>query len=168
MLIRMYEDRDAASLADIFNRAVSETASKHYAPDQITAWLGGGMEADETHARCSDGRSVWVAADESDAAIAFIDLEDDGHIDMLFCLPEWTGRGIASALYDHLESDARRRGMTRLYVEASELARPLFQHKGFTCFAGTTSPSMESRCTTTSWRSCSRFCAWHPAICWLA
>ncbi|WP_373503558.1 GNAT family N-acetyltransferase [Aestuariivirga sp.] len=132
MPIRCYGPGDAVSLAEIFNRAVSETASRHYDPEQIAAWLGGGMEAGETHARCSDGRSVWVAADGSDTAVAFIDLEDDGHIDMLFCLPEWSGRGIASALYDHLESDARRRGMTRLRVEASELARPLFQHKGFT------------------------------------
>ena len=42
------------------------------------------------------------------------------------------GSGIASAFYQALETIARRRGLTRLYVEASEAARPLFARKGFT------------------------------------
>ncbi len=119
MLVRFYTAGDAAAVAAIFNRAVSDIASRVYTPDQITAWLDGGMTADETQVRCSDGRSVWVAVDDTDTAIAFIDLEDDGHIDMLFCQPEWIGRGVASALYQQLETTARDRGMPRLYVEAS-------------------------------------------------
>ena len=131
MHIREYETRDALALADIFNRAVAEIAPAAYSPDEIEAWLDGGMEAGETDARCSDGRSVWVAADDHDMAIAFIDLEDDGHIDMLFCQPEWAGRGVASALYKTLEASALQRGMPWLYVEASEIAKPFFARKGF-------------------------------------
>jgi putative acetyltransferase len=129
--IRAYDASDAPAVAAIFNRAICEIASRVYTPEQIGAWLDGGMEADETHLRCSDGRRVWVAVDDTDTAIAFIDLEDDGHIDMLFCQPEWTGRGVASSLYDTIETAARIRGITRLYVEASELARPVFARKGF-------------------------------------
>ena len=131
MLVRTYRAGDADAIAAIFNRAVSDVASRVYAPEQITAWLDGGMTADETQVRCSDGRTVWVAVDDTDTAIAFIDLEDDGHIDMLFCQPEWIGRGVASALYRQLETTARDRGMPRLYVEASELALPFFTAKGF-------------------------------------
>ena len=132
MRIRDYQTKDAAALAVIFNRAVAEIAAAFYAPEQIAAWLGGGMEAGETDVRRSDGRAVWVATDESDTAIAFIDLEYDGHIDMLFCQPEWAARGIASALYAQLEASARERGMPRLFVEASEIALPFFRHRGFT------------------------------------
>ena len=98
MIVRRYIASDAAAVASIFNRAIADIASAAYTPEQIAAWLGGGMEAGETHVRCSDGRSVWVAADDTDTAIAFIDLEDDGHIGMLFCQPQWAGRGVASAL----------------------------------------------------------------------
>ena len=131
MQIRVYRSSDAAAVADIFNRAVAEIASAVYTPEQIAAWLGGGTEAEETHVRCSDGRAVWVAADDTDIAIAFIDLEDNGHIDMLFCQPQWVGRGIASALYAELDASARQRGISRLYVEASEIAKPFFARKGF-------------------------------------
>ena len=129
--IREYETKDAAAVAEIFNRAVADIASASYTPEQIAAWLGGGMEAGETHVRCSDGRAVWVATDDADTAIAFVDLEDDGHIDMLFCQPQWAAHGIASALYAQLEMSARQRGMPRLYVEASEIAKPFFAHKSF-------------------------------------
>lgn len=132
MNIRSYLPSDAAALAAIFNRAVSITAAGHYAPEQIAAWLGGGMEAEETQVRCGDGRLVLVAADETGTAIAFIDLEADGHVDMLFVDPDHVGKGVASALYAELESRARAQGVARLYVEASELARPAFAHWGFT------------------------------------
>jgi putative acetyltransferase len=131
MYIRKYDSSDAAAVAEIFNRAVGVIAADIYSPEQIAAWVDGGMEADETHVRCSDGRTVWIAADASDIAIAFIDLEDDGHIDMLFCQPEWARRGVASALYTVLEAFARDRSMARLYVEASEVALPFFTRKGF-------------------------------------
>jgi len=131
LTVRFYRAGDAAAVADIFNRAVSDIASRVYTPEQITAWLDGGMTAGETQVRCSDGRTVWVAVDDTGTAIAFIDLEYDGHIDMLFCQPEWTGCGVASALYRQLETTARGRGMARLYVEASELALPFFKAKGF-------------------------------------
>ncbi len=64
--------------------------------------------------------------------VAFIDLEPDGHIDRLFCAPEAAGRGVASRLYQALETAARAQGIERLFTEASELARRFFEQKGFT------------------------------------
>jgi GNAT superfamily N-acetyltransferase len=48
-----------------------------------------------------------VTADEPGHVVAFIDLEPDGHIDRLFCAPEVAGRGVASRLYDAIETAAR-------------------------------------------------------------
>jgi ribosomal protein S18 acetylase RimI-like enzyme len=42
------------------------------------------------------------------------------------------GQGIASRLYDVMEAAARQQGITSLFTEASELARRLFERKGFT------------------------------------
>jgi putative acetyltransferase len=72
-----------------------------------------------------------VAADTDDRPIAYIDLEPDGHIDRLFCAPEAAGQGIASQLYDAVEAAAREQGIRTLFTEASELARRLFERKGF-------------------------------------
>ena len=72
-----------------------------------------------------------MAASEDDRPVAYVDLEPDGHIDRVFCAPEAAGQGIASRLYDAVEAAAREQGIRSLFTEASELARRLFERKGF-------------------------------------
>jgi putative acetyltransferase len=130
--IRAYERRDAAGVADVFYRSVREVALTGYTADQVKAWVPGRWDAEQEHRRSGDGRLVLVAVDESGQVVAFVDLEPDGHIDRLFCAPEAAGRGVASQLYDRIETAAREQGIRRLFTEASELARRFFERKGFT------------------------------------
>jgi putative acetyltransferase len=97
----------------------------------VQAWAPEPRTAEWAHAEASDGRLVLVAADTDDRPVAYIDLEPDGHINRLFCAPEAAGQGIASRLYDVMEAAARQQGITSLFTEASELARRLFERKGF-------------------------------------
>jgi putative acetyltransferase len=129
--IRSYRPADAAALSEIFVRSIRGLAPRHYSPEQVVAWAGQAAAPDENHAKCSDGRLVLVAAGESDEPLAYIDLEMDGHIDMLFCLPETAGKGLVSALYNELERRAKALNIARLYVEASEGACDFFARKGF-------------------------------------
>jgi len=128
---RAYEPHDAAGVADVFYRSVREVALSDYTVEQVRAWVPGRWDAEQEHRRSGDGRLVLVAVDGQDHVVAFIDLEPDGHIDRLFCAPEAAGRGIASQLYDGVETAAREQGITRLFTEASELARRFFERKGF-------------------------------------
>ena len=130
--IRDYERRDAAGVADVFYRSVREVARSDYTAEQVKAWIPGRWDAEREHQRSGDGRLVLVAEDGTGHVVAFIDMEPDGHIDRLFCAPEAAGRGIASRLYEAIETAARARGIDRLFTEASELARRFFERKGFT------------------------------------
>jgi putative acetyltransferase len=130
--IRTYERRDAIGVADVFYRSVREVALSDYTPEQVRAWVPGRWDAEREHRRSGDGRLVLVAADEPGHVVAFIDLEPDGHINRLFCAPEVAGRGVASRLYDAIETAACAQGIQRLFTEASELARRFFERKGFT------------------------------------
>lgn len=130
--IRAYRSADAEAVSTIYVRAITGLAGRCYSPEQVAAWAGNARTPEETDASCNDGRAVWVAVDEQDMPVAFIDLEADGHIDMMFCVPEYAGRGVASALYRELEAAALARGLSLLHVEASEVAKPVFGHWGFT------------------------------------
>lgn len=79
--------------------------------------------------RC-ESRSTWVAEAENRTA-GFIDLEPDGHVDMLYVHPDFQRRGVARALLEHVEKTARAMGMRRLYTESSITARPTFEAAGF-------------------------------------
>jgi putative acetyltransferase len=119
-------------VVDIPSRRWQAVSSADYTVAQVKAWVPEHLDPAQEHRRSSDGRLVLVAADENDRVVAFIDLEADGHIDRLYCAPEAVGCGIASQLYDTVEEAAREQAITRLYTEASELARRLFERKGFT------------------------------------
>jgi putative acetyltransferase len=129
--IRAYEQRDAADVADVFFRSVRQVAVSDYTPAQVQAWAPERRTAAQARQWLGDGRLVLLAVSADDRAVAFIDLEPDGHIDHIFCAPEAAGQGVASQLYEAAETAARQQNLSRLHTEASELARPFFERKGF-------------------------------------
>lgn len=131
MEIRQYDAKDAIFLSDLFVRSVKTIGPRDYSSLQVEAWLSLRPSPERLHQLSADGRTRLVAVDDSDQPIAFADLENDGHIALLYCSPEMAGTGIASALYDELERIAREQGVIRLRSEASEAARRLFLRKGF-------------------------------------
>ena len=123
--------KDAAALVSIFSESVCVLGPRRYSADQVTAWANNAPDLRQTHQRCTDGRLVLLLVDDKDQAQAFTDLEEDGHIDMLYAAPTVAGSGAVSLLYDELERCARGLGMSRLYTEASETARGFFIRKGY-------------------------------------
>ncbi len=65
------------------------------------------------------------------AAAGFASLKSGDLIDMLYVDPDFAGRGAGRALVDALTRLAGARGANTLTVEASELAKPLFEKLGF-------------------------------------
>ena len=124
--------------ADRSGEAAYRTDLDGFPPDLTESRQIGGQgpvpgrwDAEREHRRSGDGRLVLVAEDEPGHVVAFNALEPDGHIDRPFCAPEVAGRGVASRLYDAIETAARAQGIQRLFTEASELARRFFERKGF-------------------------------------
>jgi putative acetyltransferase len=91
--IRVYEQRDAADLADVFFRSVRQVAISDYTPAQVSAWAPERRTPEQSHQWAGDGRLVLLATGENDRAVAFIDLEPDGHIDHFSVRPRQQGRG---------------------------------------------------------------------------
>ncbi len=131
MKIRDFRPDDAAFLAEIFHVSVHTIGSEDYSRLQTEAWSPAPVPVDSFLARVSDTRSVFVAVDDDDNPIGFIELEGDGHIDCFCCHPNFAGIGVGNALYGHLEKAAVASGLPRLYTEASEAARRFFLRAGF-------------------------------------
>ena len=131
MKVRPFRKDDAPALAQIFYSAIHEVASAHYSEEQVNAWAPAVPSEERFVARGTDGRTLLVAVDDRDVPIAYGDLEADGHIDHLFCKPEFAGKGVALAIYEELEKAAASQGIDRLYVEASEPASRFFRKRGF-------------------------------------
>ena len=132
MRVRAFRPEDGERLGIIFYRSVREGGRRGYSREQVEAWAVSVPPASLYKTKAGDGRMLLVTVDDRDKPIAYGDLEPNGHIDHLFCHPDAIGTGAASKLYDHLERQAHDWHIGRIFVEASELARPFFAHKGFT------------------------------------
>ena len=128
--IRPFCNDDAESLSDIFFRAVREGGSHHYSSEQIDAWAPTPSDPAEIRRRMSDGRICLVAEVERNV-VCFGDLEMHGHIDWLYCLPEFQGQGVAGRVLDGLLRVAQMHSLALVTVEASEGAVRLFSSRGF-------------------------------------
>jgi putative acetyltransferase len=125
--IRKYRPQDLDGVIDVFIRAIREIASKDYSPAQVAAWA----QADrQLWSQRRTSRPTWVA-DVDGKPVGFIDLESDGHIDMMYVDPDYLGQGVAKQLLQTVETEARASSLKRLYSEVSLTARSFFERNGF-------------------------------------
>ncbi len=102
------------SLRDYFARAVAE--------DGFLAWLavdGGRIVA--TSGLCF--YTVPPSYKNPTGKVAYIM--------NMYTLPDYRRQGLASALFDMIVDEARRRGYRKLSLHASEQGRPIYAKKGF-------------------------------------
>ncbi|WP_369025307.1 GNAT family N-acetyltransferase [Qipengyuania sp. RANM35] len=130
--IRRFRDDDAQALASIMGAAISYIGTRAYTQQQVDAWFARHHTPERYLERAAAGHTIFVATDPDDRPIAYTLLEADGHLDHLYCHPDHTRRGIAEKLLERSEQEARAIGCTRLYTEASDLARPAFERLGYT------------------------------------
>jgi putative acetyltransferase len=131
--IEPYSADRAAEIADVFHRAVHAIDGSVYTPGQKAAWAPVPPDHEYWQERLDEKRPFVAIID--DRVAGFMELDADGHIDCMYTHPDFQGQGVASALYAHLLAKARGSGIKRLYVEASLIARPFFEHRGFSVVA---------------------------------
>jgi putative acetyltransferase len=126
---RPYAAADLDALIALFRTSVRSLAPHDYTLGQVLAWAPDEIDPDGWRVRLA-ASSTWVAA-SGDRVAGFISLEWDGHLDMLYVHPDFQRRGVASMLLRRLETSAKRRGLVRLFTEASTAAKPFFERRGF-------------------------------------
>jgi putative acetyltransferase len=119
MLIRPFRPDNADALTELFHASGREIGPRDYSQEQVAAWSARKPDP-ARHVRHASERLILVAEDGEGRPAGYIILERDGHIDHLYCRPDRVGTGVGAALYANVEAAARRLGMARLSVEASE------------------------------------------------
>lgn len=124
-----YQNEMARELTELFYSAVYAIPDSIYSAQQKAVWAP--LPPDYVHwEKRLAKRKPFVAVLESRLA-GFIELEPDGHIDCFYTEPDVQGQGVGSCLYQYAEQVAMERGNTRLFVEASLVAKSVFEHFGF-------------------------------------
>ena len=129
MDIKSYAAEWAIEIADLFHQSVHAIDPSVYTPEQKEAWAATPPDYEKWSLRLDEKRPF--VANVNGCVAGFIELDADGHIDCTYTHPNFQGMGVASALYEHLLTEARLNNIERLYVEASFIAKPFFEHRGF-------------------------------------
>ncbi|MCV6636679.1 GNAT family N-acetyltransferase [Candidatus Albibeggiatoa sp. nov. NOAA] len=129
MQITSYDSRFAVDIADLYHRSVHAIDNAIYSKVQKSAWACTPPDYQMWIERLSNTKPYLAVVNQQ--IVGFIELELDGYIDCFYVAPEWQGQGCGGQLYRHAEHIAQERRFKRLYVEASYVARPVFEHYGF-------------------------------------
>jgi len=127
--LRPATEADLPALAALYDAAVRALGAAAYSPAQVDAWAGRGA-APETLRPVVLGAYTLVAEDAT-GPIGFAGLADDGLVTMLYVRPDRMRRGVGGRLLGAILTEARRRGLPRLYTAASVFSRPVFERFGF-------------------------------------
>jgi putative acetyltransferase len=124
-----FQVEDVPALAQLFRDAVSVSGISGYTAEQCAAWAKSADDEAAFGASLSEG---WVRlAVDDDGIVGFAQINMPGHIAMLYTAPRAARRGVGTLLLDDMLALGDAMGADALTVEASIVARPLFQHFGF-------------------------------------
>ena len=126
---RPYQSADLPSVMEIYTASIRSLAAPFYSPEQIAAWAPIPPDAARWRERLSHLHTIVA---ESDGVLAgFASYTHDGYLDFLFTHPTFARRGVATSLYQHVESSLRAVSAHRVTTHASLAARLFFDRHGF-------------------------------------
>ena len=125
MLIRTHRRADIPLIARLYFDTVRYSNSQHYDSGQIEAWAPRIRESAYWQRRFR--RYKVFVAEEKGSICGFAELNaETGHIDCFYVHHQWQRQGVGRRLMRHIEADAKKRRLKRMFADVSITARPFF------------------------------------------
>lgn len=129
MDIQPYHPSKAREIADLYSLAVHAISPELYTEEEKQAWAKIPPDYNLWEQRLAEKKPLLAI--KNNKVIGFMELDSDGHIDCMYTHPDYQRQGVGSALYTQTLIAAEQLKLPRLYVEASYLAKPFFEQRGF-------------------------------------
>jgi len=127
--LRPYESADLPGVIKTYTDSIRSLAKSYYSREQIAAWAPIPPDAARWQERLAPLHTVVA---ESDGVLAgFASYTHAGYLDFLFTHPLFARCGVASRLYQHVESALLAVAAPCVMTHASLAARSFFDHHGF-------------------------------------
>lgn len=125
MEVRKYQQSDCKELIELFYNTVHTVNAKDYTKEQLNVWATGQEDLEKWKQSLREHFSV-VAVD-NEVIVGFGDMDKTGYLDRLFVHADYQGKGIATAICNHLEQKVQE----KLVTHASITARAFFEKRGY-------------------------------------
>ena len=128
LLIKTAIESDLPALAKLFDDSVRRIAPQKYSPEQVDAWAASAMDTKFFSKFVLE--STTFIAEENDLILGFGGITTAGQITSLYVRGDFNRKGVGSKLLKKIIEYARTNKCDRLYTEASEFSKPLFEKFG--------------------------------------
>lgn len=127
--VRPYESKDLPSVIETYTVSIRSLAAPYYSPEQLAAWAPVPPDPARWQERLA---ALHTIVAESDGILGgFASYTHDGYLDFLFTHPAFARRGVASRLYQQVESALCAAGTLCVTAHVSLAARAFFDRHGF-------------------------------------
>ncbi|MYL51350.1 GNAT family N-acetyltransferase [Halobacillus litoralis] len=127
--IEQLQKENLRDVVRMVKSSILNISPRFYDQVQLTAWAEGVNNHPYIHQRFLTAYSL-VAKDADHNVIGFASLVG-AHIDFLYVAADRQGEGVATQLLSLLEEQAKKDAVRVLTTEASAVARPFFQKRGY-------------------------------------
>ena len=132
MKIMKYQENDIEEILSLFYETVHTVNAKDYSSLELEAWVSKNELISKAESwKESLGQNITFVAKTPNKMIGFCDLTHSGHLDRLYVHKDYQGQGIATALTNMLEVEAKKLNLVAIDTDASITAKPFFEHRGF-------------------------------------
>lgn len=132
MKLVKFNIKDIDAIVTLFYDTVHTVNAKDYSTDQLEAWAPPGEKSMKMATwRDALGQNITYVAKINHQVVGFSDLTHQGHLDRLYVHKDYQGQGIATALMDQLEEQAKSLALFKIETDASITAKPFFERRGY-------------------------------------
>jgi putative acetyltransferase len=129
MTVRKVTKSDIPVLAKLFDNSVRQVAPQQYSPQQVAAWAASSSDM-ESFSKFILEPTTFVAEIDN-LILGFGGVTTAGYLVSLYVRGDYNRQGIGSQLLTKIIEYAGANNIDRLYTEASEFSKPLFEKFGF-------------------------------------
>ena len=129
MIVRTAISSDIPALAELYRNSVRKIAPQQYSPAQVEAWAAFATET-ESFTKFILEATTFIA-EENNLIVGFGGITLEGHLTALYVRGDYNRQGIGSKLLTEILEYACTHQWERIYSEASEFSKPLFEKFGF-------------------------------------
>jgi putative acetyltransferase len=127
-----YKETDTEEIINLFYETVHTVNAKDYSSQELDAWVSfHELQCKVESWKESLSQNITFVARNHDGIVGFCDLTYSGHLDRLYVHKDYQRLGIASALVNAIELEARQLDLLCLDTDASITAKPFFEQRGY-------------------------------------
>lgn len=128
--IRRARPEDAPAMLEIHQASIRELGAERYDEEQVEAWASTDEGADRYP--IEDDDHLVVVAERDGAIVGFGGLNlAAAEVGAVYVHPDHAREGVGSRILEHLEAEARERGIGALTLRASLPGVPFYERAGY-------------------------------------